>query len=72
MEPMQPDVSSQPVDEARIRRAARVAVRSCRECECGPECMGALMDLVRYLPPEVKRIVEDEQARALEQMVGGD
>ncbi len=59
-------------DEAKIRRAVRIAINNCRECGDGSECVGALMDLFRFLPPEVKHIVEDEQARALEQLVGGD
>jgi hypothetical protein len=30
------------------------------------------MDLFKYLPPEVRKVVEDEQARELGNMVGGD
>jgi len=70
LEPIGPEVRSS--EEARIREAVRVAIASCRQCEEGGDCVGALMELFRYLPPEVKSIVDDEQARALEQIVGGD
>ena len=40
------------------RQAVRVAIASCRQCEEGGDCVGALMELFRYLPPEVKSIVE--------------
>ena len=59
-------------EEERIRAAVRIAVNSCRQCGAGPDCVGALMDLFRYLPTEVRAIVEDEQARTLEKIVGGD
>ncbi len=65
-------VQLRPGDEVRIREAVRIAINSCRDCGDGPDCVGALMDLFRYLPPEVKGIVEDEQAKALEHIVGGD
>lgn len=59
-------------EEQRIREAVRVAVRSCRECDGGTDCVGPLMDLFKYLPPEVRKVVEDEQARELGNLVGGD
>lgn len=59
-------------EEERIREAVRVAVRSCRECDGGSYCVGPLMDLFKYLPPDVRKLVEDEQARELGNMVGGD
>ncbi len=59
-------------EEERIREAVRIAVRSCRECDGGTDCVGPLMDLFKYLPPEVRKVVEDEQARELGNMVGGD
>ena len=59
-------------EEERIREAVRIAVRSCRECDGGTDCVGPLMDLFKYLPPDVRRVVEDEQARELGNMVGGD
>ncbi len=65
-------IELRPADEARIRRAVRLAIRNCRECGDGGDCVGALMDLFKYLPPEVKSIVEDEQAHALQQLIGGD
>jgi len=68
----QDKIELRPADEMKIRRAVRVAIRRCRECADGGDCVGTLMDLFRYLPPEVRSIVEDEQARALEQIVGGD
>ncbi len=61
-----------PGDEDRIREAVRIAIHSCRECDDGSNCVGALMELFRYLPPSVRNIVEDEQTRALEKLVGGD
>lgn len=61
-----------PDEEARIRRAVRMAVSSCRLCVDGSDCLGAIIDLFRYFPPEVRKIVEDEQSHALQQMVGGD
>jgi hypothetical protein len=61
-----------PIEEERIREAVRIAVRSCRECDAGTDCTGPLMDLFKYLPEDVRAIVEDEQARALGDMVGGD
>lgn len=61
-----------PYDELRIRESVRVAMQGCRQCDGGSECVGALMELFRYLPPEVRGIVEDEQARVLEGLVGGD
>ena len=59
-------------EEERIREAVRVAVRSCRECDGGTDCVGPLMDLFKYLPLDVRKVVEDEQARELGNMVGGD
>ncbi len=67
-----PKVELRSDDEERIRRAVRIAVAACRACGEGGDCVGALMELFRYFPPSVKQIVEDEQARALEQIVGGD
>lgn len=67
-----PRTEIKPAEEERIRAAVRVAIHSCRDCDDGDDCVGALMDLFRYLPPEVMRIVEDEQARTLEHLVGGD
>jgi hypothetical protein len=61
-----------PAEEQLIRNAVRQAVSSCRLCGDGSECIGNLVDLFRYFPPEVKQIVEDEQAQALQQLVGGD
>ena len=65
-------VQIRPEDEQRIRQAVRIAVEACRECAKGADCVGALIDLFRYLPTELRSIVEDEQARALERIVGGD
>jgi hypothetical protein len=61
-----------PDEEKRIRQAVRMAVSSCRLCGDGSDCLGSMIDLFKYLPPEVKHIVEDEQAHALQMMVGGD
>jgi len=61
-----------PGEVDRIREAVRIAVRSCRECDGGTDCMGPLMDLFKYLPSDVRKVVEDEQARELGEMVGGD
>ena len=61
-----------PDEEQRIRRAVRQAVSSCRLCGDGSECVGNLVDLFKYLTPEVRRIVEDEQTLALQNLVGGD
>lgn len=61
-----------PDDELRIRRAVRQAVSSCRLCGDGSECIGYLVDLFRYFPPEVRQIVEDEQAQVLQGLIGGD
>lgn len=60
-----------PAEEERIREAVRVAVRSCRECDGGTDCVGLLMDLFKYLPADVRKVVDDEQSRALGEMVGG-
>lgn len=59
-------------EKERIREAVRIAVRGCRECDGGTDCMGPLMDLFKYLPADVREVVEDEQSRALGEMVGGD
>jgi hypothetical protein len=61
-----------PGDEERIREAVRIAVRSCRDCDGGTDCIGPLMDLFKYLPADVRKVVEDEQSKELGEMVGGD
>jgi hypothetical protein len=61
-----------PDDEQRIRQAVRQAVSSCRLCGDGSDCIGNLVDLFRYFPPEVRQIVEDEQSQVLQGLVGGD
>jgi hypothetical protein len=65
-------IDLRPMEKERIREAVRIAVRSCRECDGGTDCLGPLMDLFKYLPEEVRAVVEDEQSRALGDMVGGD
>jgi hypothetical protein len=61
-----------PDEEAKIRQSVRTAVEACRACDGGSDCVGALMNLFRYLPDSVRSIVEDEQTKALEHIVGGD
>ncbi|HEX5417970.1 MAG TPA: hypothetical protein VFZ25_20115 [Chloroflexota bacterium] len=57
------------IDEARIRRAIRQLISSCR-LDDGRAEMQYVFDLLGYLSPEAQVIVDDEVAHTFAELVG--
>jgi hypothetical protein len=58
-------------DEARIRRAVRVLIRSVRHDD-GADDVQYAFDLLHYLRPEARVILEDEIVLMLEDLISRD